>query len=133
MLKFNALVPELSVSDLCVSKEFYLDALGFELEYERVEDSFAFISFGDAQLMLEQVNGHWSTGDLKYPYGRGINFQIAVKNIQEFIEKITCKNIVLYKEPFVSEYKINDEIIVEKEILLQDPDGYLLRFSETSK
>jgi hypothetical protein len=30
-------------------------------------------------------------------------------------------------------YKCNGEVIVEKEILVQDSDGYLLRFSQTKK
>ena len=39
-MKFNALVPELSVSNIQNSKKFYLDILGLKLEYERIEDKF---------------------------------------------------------------------------------------------
>jgi catechol 2,3-dioxygenase-like lactoylglutathione lyase family enzyme len=38
------LVPELYVSNLSVSLEFYLDVLGFRVEYERPEDRFAALS-----------------------------------------------------------------------------------------
>lgn len=130
-LNFNALVPELSVSDINISKEFYIETLGFKLEYERIEDKFAFISFGDAQIMLEQVNGHWGTGVLEHPYGRGINFQIVIQNIQNFVNRLKDKNVTLFREVFESKYKANNITYIEKEILLQDPDGYLLRFSET--
>ena len=51
-MKFNALIPELSVSDINVSKHFYIDILGFNLEYERKQDKFVFISYGDAQIMI---------------------------------------------------------------------------------
>lgn len=57
-MKFCALIPELSVRDLVRSKDFYVDILGFRVEYERAEDSFLFLSLGEAQIMLEEVNGH---------------------------------------------------------------------------
>lgn len=44
MLVFNKLVPELSVSDFERSLKFYCQVLGFEVEYERPEDSFAYLS-----------------------------------------------------------------------------------------
>ena len=37
-MRFNKLVPELSVSDINVSKQFYTDVLGFSVEYERKEN-----------------------------------------------------------------------------------------------
>ena len=30
-----------------------------------------------------------------------------------------------------SRYECGSEVVLEKEILVQDPDGYLLRFSQT--
>jgi len=125
------MVPELSVTNIHISKKFYIDMLGFKVEYEREEDKFAFISLDDVQLMLDEgVNGSWSTGITEYPFGRGINFQFFVKNIEEIIMKLNDNNIKSFKEPFISEYRINLERLVTKEILVQDPDGYLLRFSE---
>ncbi|OAB42161.1 bleomycin resistance protein [Paenibacillus glacialis] len=127
---FNKMVPELSVSNINISKKFYIDILGFKVEYEREEDNFAFISLDGAQFMLdEDVNGSWSTGMMEYPFGRGINFQFFVKDIEEIILNLSDNNIKLFKEPFVSEYRINLERQVFKQILVQDPDGYLLRFS----
>jgi len=125
------MVPELSVTNIHISKKFYIDMLGFKVVYEREEDKFAFISLDDVQLMLDEgVNGSWSTGITEYPFGRGINFQFFVKNIEKIIMKLNDNNIKLFKEPFISEYRINLERLVTKEILVQDPDGYLLRFSE---
>ena len=63
------------------SKKFYIDILGFKLEYERLDNKFAFLSLGDIQIMIEEVNGNWNTGELDYPFGRGINFQMEVSNI----------------------------------------------------
>ena len=42
-MKFNSLIPELSVSNINKSKEFYLK-LGFNIMYERVEDKFVFFA-----------------------------------------------------------------------------------------
>ncbi|WP_354093149.1 hypothetical protein [Clostridium gasigenes] len=41
-MKFNDLIPELSVSSIVEYKKFYIDILGFKLEYERVEDKLFF-------------------------------------------------------------------------------------------
>ncbi|UPO91022.1 VOC family protein [Niallia sp. Man26] len=125
-MNFNKLIPELSVKDIQQSKEFYLGVLGFKLEYERKEDKFAFISLNGAQMMIEQYNGFWQTGELNYPYGRGINFQIEVEDIEEILNGIKKYNILLFKEVMVSTYSE----YIQKEFLVQDPDGYLLRFSQ---
>ncbi|MCM3006141.1 bleomycin resistance protein [Priestia koreensis] len=126
IMKFNTLIPELSVSNLHVSKEFYLGVIGFELEYERKEDRFAFISLNGAQMMIEERNGHWETGELVHPYGRGINFQIAVTNIEALFSRIQKHNVPLFRDMMVNTYSG----YTQKEFILQDPDGYLLRFSE---
>jgi len=129
-MNFNALIPELSVSDLAASKRFYLDVLGFTLEYERVENQFAFISYGDAQLMLEQVNGHWQTGALEYPLGRGINLQIATGDVIALRNKLAASGYELFRDIAEVEYRENEIVHKLKEFLVQDPDGYLLRFSQ---
>lgn len=129
-MKFNGLIPELSVSDIGVSKRFYLDTLGFELEYARESDRFAFISMGSAQMMIEEINGHWSTDVLQPPFGRGINFQIRVDDVLEIADRLKKNNVTLFRDVSVSHYECDGFVIVAKEVLVQDPDGYLLRFSE---
>ena len=130
-MKFNCLVPELSVANINESKKFYIDILGFELEYERLADKFAFLSYGEAQIMLEEINGHWNTGELQYPLGRGINFQIATDDVYKIANNLKQNNIYLFRDIIKSRYECGYEVIYEKEILVQDPDGYLLRFSQT--
>jgi catechol 2,3-dioxygenase-like lactoylglutathione lyase family enzyme len=53
-LKFNKLIPELTVFNIEQTRDFYLNILGFKLEYERIEDSFIFISFENSQFMFER-------------------------------------------------------------------------------
>lgn len=129
-MKFNALIPELSVKDIERSKCFYIEILGFQLEYERTNDKFAFLSLDGAQIMIEEINGYWNTGVLEYPFGRGINFQIKVDDIQHIVERLIQNEILLFREPTVNEYQSNETVIKEIEFLVQDPDGYLLRFSQ---
>ncbi len=71
-MKFNSLIPELSVSNIDKSKKFY-SKLGFEIKYERTNDKFCFLELEDNQIMIEEINNNWNTGELEYPFGRGIN------------------------------------------------------------
>lgn len=132
-MKFNKLIPELTVSDINTTKKFYTEVLGFKIEYERIKDKFAFLSLGEAQLMIEQINDNWTVGELKYPFGNGINLQIEINNLDSFVKKVKSKNIILFKDIFTSYYQCDNVCYMEKEVLIQDPDGYLLRFSETQK
>lgn len=54
-MKFNTLIPELEVLNIKASKNFYIEVLGFKLEYERKEDKFVFLSKDGSQLMLEET------------------------------------------------------------------------------
>ena len=131
MVKFNALIPEISVKNIEKSKEFYISILVFKLEYERVLDKFIFLSFGEAQLMVEEINGYWSVGEISYPFGNGVNFQIYTENIDDIYKVCKQKNLNFFRELMINEYKINNQIVTEKEFLIQDPDGYLIRFQKT--
>ena len=129
-MKFNSLIPELSVSSIETSKDFYVNKLGFKIEYERKEDKFIFISFKNNQIMLEEINNNWSVGLLEYPFGRGINFEMTVSNIDKFYNNVKASNITLFKDLMISNYRKDNKTIVQKEFLIQDPDGYLLRFCD---
>ena len=97
-MKFNGLIPELSVSNINESKIFYIDILGFHLEYERLEDKFAFLSYGETQIMIEEINGHWDTGELQYPFGRGINFQIETDDVYKQMMYINIHEPSVHRE-----------------------------------
>ena len=129
-MKFNSLIPELTVADIERTKEFYINILGFHMEYERTENQFIFLSFEGNQLMFEQENGNWSVGELEYPYGRGINFEMTVSDVEGLYKRILDSKIQPFREMKESHYRNGNEVIVQKEFLIQDPDGYLLRFTE---
>lgn len=129
-MNFNKLIPELSVSNIQKSLDFYIRVLGFKVEYDRPTDKFAFLSINGAQLMLEEVGSGWITGEMKQPFGRGVNFQIEVESIAPMIEKLKTEKIPLFREPKEVWRKTGSEENGEVEFLVQDPDGYLLRFSQ---
>lgn len=130
-INWNANIPELSVTDLNESLNFY-KTLGFKIEYERTENKFVFISLGEIQFMLQEISDKdkWTVSPLVYPFGNGINFQLEVDNLDKIYNNLKDKN---YKIAFDIEenwYRQNDKLLGNKEFLVQDPDGYLLRFSE---
>ena len=127
-MRFNKLIPELSVTDIKKSKEFYIK-LGFRILYERKEDKFAFLEFEGNQIMIEQINDNWNTGELEYPFGRGINISMSVDNISNYYNKLIDNNIKMYKDLMVNKYRVDNYEYKDIEFLIQDPDGYLLRFN----
>lgn len=124
---FNKLIPELSVSNIEKSKSFYL-SLGFSILYERVEDKFCFLELNGSQIMIEEVNDHWNTGVLEYPYGRGINISIEVDDIDYIYSLVQKNNYPLFRDLQVDCYQVLDKVYQDKQFLIQDLDGYLLRF-----
>lgn len=130
-INWNDLIPELSVTNLENSLDFYKTA-GFKVKYDRPENKFAFISLDNIQFMLQEIdnNDKWNVAPLSYPFGNGINFQLEIKNLDEIYNKFKNSN---YKISFDIEenwYRQYDKLLGNKEFLIQDPDGYLLRFSK---
>ena len=128
-MDFNNLIPELSVFDILQTKKFYKE-LGFKIEYERQKEKFIFMSFQDSQFMFEQIHDEgWNTGELIYPLGRGINFSIAVEDVEELYKLVKTLNFEIYKELTRNKYQVNGTEETQIEFLIQDPSGYLLRFT----
>ena len=128
-MDFNKMIPELSVFDIEQTKRFYND-LGFKIEYERPEEKFIFMSFQESQFMFEQIHDNgWNIDELIYPLGRGINFSIAVDDIEGLYKLVKTLNLEIYRELNRSIYQVNGTEETQTEFLIQDPNGYLLRFT----
>ena len=61
---------------------------------------------------------------------RGINFQIKVNKIEPLIEKLKKNKVELFLEPEEKWYRKGKKLLGNRQFLVQDPDGYLLRFFE---
>ena len=130
-MQFNRLLPELSVADIDRTKAFYIGLLGFKLEYERPENKFIFLSSEGSQFMFEEIHEDgWNTAVFEYPLGRGINFSIETDNIDSIYQKLLDAEYPLFRPMMTSRYRMNDEWLQQKQFLVQDPDGYLLRFNQ---
>ena len=130
-MKFNKLIPELSVSNLKKSLDFY-KIVGFRVEYDRPESKFVFLSLGEIQFMIQEISDDdkWEIAKLKYPFGNGINFQLEVENVEKIYNSLKENNYKIAFEMEENWYRQEDKLLGTKEFLVQDPDGYLLRFSE---
>ena len=127
---FSALTPELGVQDLEASLRFWRDLLGFTVAYDRPAARFSYLVRGGAQIMLCQRNGRWDTGVLERPYGRGVNFQIMVDQLAPILTAIAAAAWPLFEEPNEAWYRTGPVERGQRECLVQDPDGYLVRLAE---
>lgn len=133
MLERNKLVPELMVTDLQKSLEFWVSCLEFSIAYQRPEDGFAYLDLNGAQVMLEQVDPHagqWLTAPLSKPFGRGINLQIDVVAVAPIIRHLGLAGFTLYRDCQDTWYRANNVEVGQREFIVQDPDGYLVRLVE---
>ncbi|TFB99138.1 VOC family protein [Cryobacterium adonitolivorans] len=128
---FPDLVPELLVEDLSVSLHFWIELCGFEVLYDRPDDGFAYLHAGTAHLMLEQVGcgRNWIPGALERPLGRGINFQIMMPDIAPLLKRLANAGWPLFMTAETKLYATGDTRAGVAQFLVQDPDGYLVRFS----
>ncbi len=128
---FAALVPEFAVEDLATSLDFWCGLLGFRIVYQRPENGFAYLERPEgAQVMLDRRNGHWETGTFERPLGRGINVQIKVAALAPVLAALAARGWPLFLAPHEIWYRVGTEEVGGTQMLVQDPDGYLLRVME---
>ena len=128
------LVPELYVSDIDHSRRFYTGVLGFAVLYDRPEERFAYLVREGAALMLEQPadpGRTWLAGPLEPPYGRGVNFQIEVADLGPLHAAVLAAGAPLLLLPLEERwYRRGDAQLGQRQFVVRDPDGYLLRFCQ---
>ena len=125
------LVCELLVEDLIVSRAFWQGVLGFEVAYQRPQQGFVYLERPDgAQIMLCRRSGAWETGPFERPYGRGVMFQVYVDGLPEIAEALTRSGHPLVAGPREVWRRWGDREGGKREIVVQDPDGYLVMLAE---
>lgn len=132
-MEWNQMLPEFDVFNLEETLHFYVDLIGFHVEYDRPEDRFAFLQFEKVQIMVQEIdkeNNKWGTGELKYPLGVGINFQIDVTNIDEIYNRLKSENYKIFVDMEDHWYRKDEVLMGCREFLVQDPNGFVLRFSQ---
>lgn len=125
------LTPELVVTDIKASLRFWRDVCGFNVAFDRPDEGFAYLDLDGAQIMLEERDSSrsWLTGPMEVPFGRGINFQIVVRSIEPILTSLAAASWRLFLSPEEKWYRTGLVETGVKQFLVQDPDGYLVRFS----
>lgn len=80
--------------------------------------------------MLCELNGRWETAEMQRPFGRGINFQMVVDRIDPILRALEQAKWPLYEPANEAWYRAGDQEVGQREFLVQDPDGYLVRLVE---
>lgn len=125
------LVCELLVEDLAVSRAFWEGVLGFAVAYQRPEQGFVYLERPDGgQVMLCQRSGNWETAALEYPYGRGVMLQVYVDDLQDILAALSRTSWPLYAGPREVWRRWGDREGGKREIVVQDPDGYLVMLAQ---
>ncbi len=128
-MKAIGLVPELLVSDLVTSLDFYIKLLGFEILYGREDEGFVYLKRQNAEIMLEQagIGRNFITGDLQKPYGRGVNFQTEVEDVDTLYKQLADNKTTIFLPLEEKWYRYDNIEVGNRQFCVQDPDGYLLR------
>ncbi|WP_216848207.1 MULTISPECIES: VOC family protein [unclassified Rathayibacter] len=127
------LVPELLVTDLERSLAFWCGPCGFAIRYARPEEGFAYLVRGSAQVMLDRIGStrDWITAPLEHPLGRGLNLQIRVDDADAVAAALDAAGVALFAPAETRWYRTGEEEAGVRQVLVTDPDGYLLRFQSS--
>ncbi|MDD9928015.1 MAG: VOC family protein [Rhodospirillaceae bacterium] len=127
-----ALVPELYVRDIETSREFYVGMLGFEVLFERPEDGFLYLAREGAELMLDTIDQGrtWLAAPADPPYGRGMSLMIWAQDAAALYAHVKENGGHVFLELEDKWYRCDDTYSGSRQFIVQDPDGYLLRFAE---
>ena len=130
-MEWRSLVPELVASDFDASLRFYGSILGFVVKYRRNDPSFAYLEFEGSQIMIEELRqDSWVLGELARPFGRGINLQIECADVEDLRSRVSSAGISVFRELEDAWYKAGSSLVGQRQFLVADPDGYLLRFCQ---
>lgn len=129
------LVVELLVSDFVQSLRIYTEVLGFKQLYDRPEEAFAYLDRGGAQIMIVQHEAgderSWIAGDLVQPFGRGMNLEIEVEDVEALHASCLRHGARIFLAMEEKWYRRDVLLLGVRQFIVLDPDGYLLRLSQS--
>jgi catechol 2,3-dioxygenase-like lactoylglutathione lyase family enzyme len=125
------IVTELHVAELDVSLTFWADIIGFEIAYEREAEKFVYLEHPEGQqIMLCQRHGRFEPGSMQYPLGQGAMFQIYLRDIGAILTNLAAQKWAIYLGPREVWRATGDRESGQREVFVQDPDGYLLMLAQ---
>jgi catechol 2,3-dioxygenase-like lactoylglutathione lyase family enzyme len=123
-------VPELTCSDYDVTLNFYIGILGFRIVHATPDHGYAFLEREGAELMIDTLGKGrtWTSGTMERPFGRGLNLRIEVKDIQVVYNAVKSAGLRMAMEMEDIWYPRGKQEKGNRQFIVSDPDGYLLRF-----
>jgi catechol 2,3-dioxygenase-like lactoylglutathione lyase family enzyme len=129
---YTSLTPELLCTDIKVSLAFYISVLGFNIQYQREEEGFAMLERQGSRIMLDEIvpgsKRSWISAPLEEPFGRGINLQIETTAVDDLYARVLKAGAIIFLPMEEKWYRTDDVEVGNRQFIVQDPDGYLLRF-----
>lgn len=122
------------VTDLTAGLAFWCGPCGFRVLYDPPEDGFACLERGGSRVMLDELpKGHAHRREVapaERRFGRHINLEIAVADLGPILDAVAASGQPLFMAPETKTYGVGVGAATVRQFLVQDPDGYLLRFSQ---
>lgn len=125
------LVPELDVADVDCSLAFYVGVAGFRILFERPEERFAYLGRDGAQLMVEEAAGpgrRFRSAPLEHSvWSRAQSDDRGeIDTLYARVAAAGSYDIVISLEE--RWYRADEIENGQRQFVVADPDGYLLRF-----
>ena len=136
------LVPELDVTNLATSLRFYEEVLEFSVLFERSAERFAYLERDGVELMIQEAAGpgrRFRTAPLEPPYGRGVNFQLRVNDVDAVHGRALGAGLKIVVPMEERWYRVDvsksggrwktagPTKAGNRQFVVADPDGYLWR------
>lgn len=89
------------MGDIKKSLWFWRDICRFAALFDRPDEGFAYRDLGGAQIMLGEIvkTRDWVTASRETPFGRGVNFQVRVPEIESVLVALGQANWPLFMAP----------------------------------
>lgn len=124
-------IPELIVFDYDRTLPFWRDILGFVVQFDRPSERLAMLEHPDgAQVMFFERDGGWETGPFEQPLGRGVVIQVFVTNVDAVALRVEAAGLPFFVAPFEKWRDWGDRLGGQREFLVTDPNGYLVKVAQ---
>ena len=132
----TSLTPELCCSNIKSSLSFYVELLGFKIQYQREEEGFAMLERQGSRIMLDEIRESsvkgkkrvWITAAMEIPFGRGINLEIKTTQVEQLYKRCEDSGATIFLPIEDKWYRADNIEIGNRQFIVLDPDGYMLRF-----
>lgn len=96
------------------------------------------LDYQGGHLMLDQIRNNvsdesgrnWLSGPIEYPFGRGINLQIMSNEVDALYRRVQESGAPVFLPMEEKWYRSNDIELGNRQFIVLDPDGYMLRFAQ---